>query len=152
MMNDLARVLTINGGSSSIKFALFQVGQPLERTLSGTIDRIGLSGTHLSFDDSVHQRHGGHAVAASDHRSAAAALLDWLAAEVEVVSLAAVGHRVVHGLRRLKPELISESLLGELRQLEPYAPDHLPGELALIGAFRQRLAGVRKKKRLKTNR
>ena len=44
------RVLTINGGSSSIKFALYQVGEPLERRLSGMIDRIGLSGTTLTFN------------------------------------------------------------------------------------------------------
>jgi len=39
------RILTINGGSSSIKFALYQAGEPLKRGLHGTVDRIGLSGT-----------------------------------------------------------------------------------------------------------
>jgi acetate kinase len=141
-MNDLARVLTINGGSSSIKFALYEASQPLRRTLSGAIDRIGLSGTRLSFDDSIHERNGDHAVAASDHRSAAAVLLDWLAAEGSANSLAAIGHRVVHGMRHVKPEWINEELLEELQKLEPYAPDHLPGELALIDAFRRRLPGV----------
>jgi acetate kinase len=142
MMNSPAHVLTVNGGSSSIKFALYDASQPLRRTLSGAIERIGLSGTQLRFDDSIHQRHGGRAVAASDHRSAGVALLDWLAAEVSVASLGAVGHRVVHGMRHLKPELVNQELLEELRQLEPYAPDHLPGELALIEAFRQRLPAV----------
>jgi len=42
-------VLTMNGGSSSIKFALYQVGEPLERGLYGKLDRIGLSGTNLTF-------------------------------------------------------------------------------------------------------
>ena len=37
-----ARILTINGGSSSIKFALFEAGSPLRRILEGAIDRIGL--------------------------------------------------------------------------------------------------------------
>ena len=36
------RILTINGGSSSIKFALFEAGQSLRRILEGGIDRIGL--------------------------------------------------------------------------------------------------------------
>ena len=44
-------VLTINGGSSSIKFALYQVGEPLKRGLYGKVDRIGLSGTNLTFHD-----------------------------------------------------------------------------------------------------
>lgn len=43
------RILTINGGSSSIKFALYQVGEPLRRGLYGKVDRIGLSGTNLTF-------------------------------------------------------------------------------------------------------
>ena len=44
-------ILTINGGSSSIKFALYQVGEPLKRGLYGKVDRIGLSGTNLTFHD-----------------------------------------------------------------------------------------------------
>lgn len=38
-------ILAINGGSSSIKFALYPVEEPLQRGLHGTIDRIGLGGT-----------------------------------------------------------------------------------------------------------
>ena len=44
-------ILTINGGSSSIKFALYQAGEPLKRGLYGTVDRIGMSGTNLTFHD-----------------------------------------------------------------------------------------------------
>ena len=44
-------VLTINGGSSSIKFALYPVEEPLKRVLYGKVDRIGLSGTNLTFND-----------------------------------------------------------------------------------------------------
>jgi len=44
-------VLTINGGSSSIKFALYQIGKPLQLRLHGSVDRIGLPGTTLSFSD-----------------------------------------------------------------------------------------------------
>ena len=43
-------ILTINGGSSSIKFALYEAGEPLKRGLYGKVDRIGLSGTNLTFD------------------------------------------------------------------------------------------------------
>ena len=35
------RILTVNGGSSSIKFALFEAGDSLRRILSGAIERIG---------------------------------------------------------------------------------------------------------------
>ena len=46
-----AHILTINGGSSSIKFALYEAVKPLKRGLHGTVDRIGLSGTNLTFTD-----------------------------------------------------------------------------------------------------
>ena len=44
-------ILTINGGSSSIKFALYHIAEPLKRGLYGKVDRIGLSGTNLAFHD-----------------------------------------------------------------------------------------------------
>ena len=46
-------VLTINGGSSSIRFALYQEGESLLRRLVGKVDRIGLSNTNLTFKDSA---------------------------------------------------------------------------------------------------
>ena len=48
---DQPHILTINGGSSSIKFALYEAVKPLKRGLYGTVDRIGLSGTNLTFTD-----------------------------------------------------------------------------------------------------
>jgi len=52
-------ILTINGGSSSIKFALYQAGEPLTRALYGKVDRIGMSGTNLTFDDTATNRQDG---------------------------------------------------------------------------------------------
>ena len=45
-----SRILTINGGSSSIKFALFEVGAVLRRILGGELERIGPVGNHLAGD------------------------------------------------------------------------------------------------------
>ena len=56
------RILTINGGSSSIKFALFEAGDPLKRILSGGIERIGTAGSHLSREG---LRPGGNFLAAN---------------------------------------------------------------------------------------
>lgn len=131
------RVLTINGGSSSIKFAVFEIGEPLERRLYGKIDRIGLSGTNLTFNDAARNREDRHDVAASDHRSAANVLIDWLVHEDGLASVHAVGHRVVHGMQHIQPEIVSQELLDELHRLRPYDPDHLPREIELVEAFRQ---------------
>ena len=131
-------VLTINGGSSSIKFAIYQVGQPLRRTLAGKIDRIGLSGTNLTFHDSTGQEQRSRGIAAADHRSAANVLIDWLVRQDGFASVAALGHRVVHGMKHIQPEIVTRNLLRELDRVRPYDPDHLPREIELIEAFRRR--------------
>ena len=46
-------LLTINGGSSSIRFALYDEGEPSRRLLDGKVDRVGLAGTNLTFKDST---------------------------------------------------------------------------------------------------
>jgi len=131
-------VLTINGGSSSIKFVLYQSGQPLARKLYGKIDRIGLSGTNLTFKDSTANQQQTHNIAASDHKSAAMFLIDWLEKQNGFASVQAVGHRVVHGMKHTEPEVVTQELLDELHRLRPYDPDHLPREIELIEAFRPR--------------
>jgi acetate kinase len=132
------RILTINGGSSSIKFALYQVGEPLKRRLYGKIDRIGQSGTNLTFNDPTGNQQGSHSIAASDHRSAANVLIDWLVEQDGFASVAAVGHRVVHGMKHIQPEIVTQDLLDELHRIRPYDPEHLPREIELIEAFRRR--------------
>ena len=91
-------VLAINGGSSSIKFALYQVGEALEQRLYGKVDRIGLSGTNLTFHDPDGKPQASRSLAAADQKSAASFLMDWLAAQKAFASVKAVGHRVVHGM------------------------------------------------------
>jgi len=130
-------VLTINGGSSSIKFALYQVGEPLARGLYGKVDRIGLSGTNLTFNDPAKKQPETRSLAAADHKSAANFLIDWLETQPDFAAVKAVGHRVVHGMKHILPEIVSQDLLDELHRINPYDPDHLPREIELIEAFRQ---------------
>lgn len=131
-------ILTINGGSSSIRFALYQVGEALERRLYGKIDRIGLSRTSLTFNDPATNQQSSRSLAASDHKSAANFLIDWLEEQNGFEAVQAVGHRVVHGMKHTAPELVTQELLDELHLIKPYDPDHLPREIELIEAFRQR--------------
>ena len=131
-------VLTINGGSSSIRFALFRIEEPLKRGLYGKVDRIGLSGTNLTFHDPTRNRQDNRSLAAPDHKSAANLLIDWLEAQDSFASVRAVGHRVVHGMKHIQPEIVTQDLLDELHRIRPYDPDHLPREIELIEAFRRR--------------
>ena len=137
-MSEKPSVLTINGGSSSIKFALYHTGEPLQRGLYGKVDRIGLSGTNLTFNDPARNRPESRNLAAPNHKSAANFLIDWLEEQNGFESIRAVGHRVVHGMKHIQPEIVTQELLDELHRIRPYDPDHLPREIELIEAFRQR--------------
>lgn len=137
------RILTINGGSSSIKFALYPSDEPLQRRLSGKVDRIGLPGTFLSFTDAESDEQGRHDLEASDHPSAAHSLIEWLTRRSRSATVRAVGHRVVHGgHRHHEPQRVIPELLDELRRIRSWDPDHLPSEIALIEVFQQRYPNV----------
>lgn len=131
-------VLTINGGSSSIRFAMYEAGEPLRRRLIGKVDRIGLSGTMFSFNDASGKYHDSRAIETSGRSSAVAFLLDWLETQQDFASVKAVGHRIVHGMGHSEPERVTPALLTELHRITPYDPEHLPLELELIEAIVQR--------------
>jgi len=120
-------VLSINAGSSSIRFAVYGGGEPPAQLLDGKIERIGLDGTTLIVNESERQ-----AVAAADHQSAASFLMDWLVAQPKFTAVTAVGHRVVHGMNHTSPQRVTAALLAELKTITPYDPEHLPREIELI--------------------
>ncbi len=124
MVDSASHVLCINGGSSSIKFAVFDVRQSVRRLSSGQIERVGAKGT-------------GSFAAAVD------ALLKRIAEQIDFGALAAVAHRVVHGGPTLDAHRrIDAGVLDELRRLQPFDPQHLPGEIALIEALSARIPQV----------
>ena len=130
-------VLSINGGSSSIKFALYEAGEPPKPTLHGKVDRIGLGGTNLTSTDVAGNQEVSKNIGASDRKSAVNYLVNWLEKQKSFESVRAVGHRVVHGMKHTQPEIVTAELLAELRRISPYDPEHLPGEIELIDAIRQ---------------
>jgi acetate kinase len=106
--------------------------------LAGKIDRIGLRGTNLIVHDPAGTPPVARRLAAADHRTAVALLLDWLETQPVFASVTAAGHRVVHGMAHSQPERVTPKLLAELHRITPYAPEHLPREIALIRAFSRR--------------
>ncbi len=137
MQSDPPFVLAINAGSSSIRFAVYEVTEPVRRYLDGHIERVGLSGSTLTVND--HAGQSSHqAVDARDAHAAAGVLIGWLEAQPLFGSIAAVGHRVVHGMAYSEPERVTPRLLAELHRITPYDPEHLSIEIRLIEAFLQR--------------
>jgi len=136
-------VLTINGGSSSIKFALYQRGEPPKRRLDGKIDRIGLPGTSFAFHDQARDQRERQVLGDKDHAGAAHFLCDWLAQRIGFDSIRAVGHRIVNGGARFyEPQTVTRAMLDELRRISSYAPEHLPAEIAMIDLFTEQLPGL----------
>ncbi len=134
-----ARILTINGGSSSIKFALFEAGDPLRRILAGAIERIGLPQPSLRVQGVSQADNFSRPVTAPDYAVAVGALMDWIEARSARDALGAVGHRVVHGGPKYsEPQRLTAEIIDELRRLSPFDPEHLPQEILLTEAFHRR--------------
>ena len=137
-MNE-ARILTINGGSSSIKFALFKVGDPFQRLLAGSIERIGQPDASLSVKGPGQADTFSRPISASDHQAAVSALIDWLVQRLGDDAISAVGHRVVHGgPKYYRAQRVTPKMIGDLQMLSPFDPEHLPEEILLTKAFHER--------------
>ena len=129
-------ILTINCGSSSLKFQLFEAAADGSARTSahGTVDRIGAGGA-IEFQDAA-GRQQRETVAVPDHGDAARRVLAWLGA----VPLTAVAHRVVHGGDRfVQPARIDDAVLAEIDALSELAPLHNLPALAAIRAARAAL-------------
>jgi acetate kinase len=134
-----ARVLTINGGSSSIKFALFDADHVLRRILAGRIERIGQPEATFVVKGLNKSDNFTRSVVAANHTAAVGVLMDWIEERIRRGELTAVGHRVVHGGPRYsEPQRITTAMVDELHQLQPFDPEHLPEEILLTEAFFRR--------------
>jgi len=114
MPHAVAGVLTLNVGSSGIKCAIFAPGKPPQRVLSG-----------------------------AGQRDAVSSLMDWVERQPAFATVGAVGHRVVHGMRHVEPELVTAALLEELRAICPIVPEHMPFEIALMETICERHPSLR---------
>ncbi len=137
-------LLTINSGSSSLKFALFAVtdAHTLQRRYWGQFTRIGghsqfqISGTNGKILQRKERP-------IPDHKQALQMLLDWLSKERNSLQLAAIGHRVVHGGTRFHvPIHVIPDVLEYLQTLIPLAPNHQPPNLLGISTLQHLQPGL----------
>ncbi len=132
----MQHILTLNAGSSSIKFALFDSAGELTEAVRGEVEGLGAA-PHLQAE------RGGKRIAdqrleprqVADHDSALAAALGLLENIIGKMAIAAVGHRVVHGGTAFsRSVVIDEQNFAVLQQLDPLAPLHQPHNLSGIRA------------------
>jgi acetate kinase len=129
-------ILVINAGSSSVKFAAFQLrGTALDRLFSGNFEGLG-SAPHLSIKNCDHTALENKHFSNTELRTqedALHSLFAWLLERHPEIEPVAIGHRVVHGGPTYSaPVMVNHDVLAALRQLEPLAPLHQPHNLAPI--------------------
>lgn len=133
-------VVSLNSGSSSIKFSLFTLdaaGNPV-LAASGKIEKIGIAPALAArrADGTVLIERRWPDGAALTHADLLKDLFDWAIDHLERREVIAIGHRVVHGgIRFAAPRLVDAELLAELDRLCPLAPLHQPHNLAAIHAI-----------------
>ncbi len=140
-------ILTINAGSSSIKFALFALDHPIspEAFVAGQIDGIGTETTRLVAKNQSGERIADFLLEGEkvSHDQSFDALLRWFTQQLGDWEIAAVGHRVVHGGEHYaKPILIDAHVLEKLTSYTPLAPLHQPHNVAGIRALQALMPNV----------
>lgn len=133
MAND---IFTLNAGSSSLKFSLWEAGTTgLRELFRGEIEKIGIA-PHLSAREpsgrTVIDKRFDEGGAKLSHEDLLRALFAWLLQQRQD-GLKAIGHRIVHGGATFTmPVRIDDHVMGSLSKLEPLAPLHQPHNLAGI--------------------
>ncbi len=127
-------VLVLNAGSSSIKYALYDLDDIDQPRLKGLIDRIGLG--------PMHHAEGQEQALPVSSEATHAQVLNWLTEYLQQraqgIQIVAAGHRVVHGGRDFAgPAVVDAPVRAALEQLSPLAPGHQPHNLAGIDALAQ---------------
>ena len=139
MIRPDTRILTLNGGSSSIKVAVFEAGDSLRRILTGEIERIGSPDATVRIAGSSGANSSMRKLSVPDHAVAMSALLDVIVERLGSDVLTATGHRLVHGGPRYsEPQQMSAEMLRDLQGFSAFDPEHLPAEIEMAQAVRLR--------------
>jgi acetate kinase len=136
-------LLTLNAGSSSVKFATYAASDGLPLLATGQIEGLGAMARFSVASVSQGARSFSFTPGPTGHAEAVQAILAWMDVAYVGARLAAVSHRVVHGgTDHVAPTLISDALMAQLERLVPLAPLHQPHNLAGIQAARASFPGV----------
>ncbi|MFP5081999.1 acetate/propionate family kinase [Pedobacter sp. JCM 36344] len=135
-------ILIINGGSSSLKFALYNTDKKLENVLFGQISRIGLDNPEFTVTHNLSNKKAQITINSTNFNEAAEGLIEWLKEQNYDDGIKCVGHRIVHGMEHSIPEIIDEHLLTELHKIMEYDPDHLPAEIEMIALFKKQFPNL----------
>ena len=135
-------ILTLNGGSSSLKFAGYQISNLSVPLFRGKFERLGTEHTRFSFSNQDKPAET-ERVSLVDGRTAAEFLLGHLDEVGFLDQIAGVGHRLVHGgSQYYRPAIVDSALIKALGELSVFSPEHLPAEISIVELCRDRLPAV----------
>lgn len=135
-------MLVINGGSSSIKFALYSMDEKLNKILSGQIKRIGFDNPEFTVNNKLNNEKKEIKIDAKNFMEATDVLIEWLKEQKYFEAIRCIGHRIVHGMEHTRPVIIDDNLLKELYKIVQYDPDHLPAEIEMIELFKKQFPNL----------
>jgi len=133
----------INSGSSTLKFGLFSIEEPLQQVVKGKISGIGSRKCSFSIMNSRKHSVLCDPVDVATMEKAATFVIKWLQEHDQQYEILGIGHRVVHGgLKYNAPVCIDDEVLNDLNDLAGFAPLHMPDCIAVINVFRKAFPGV----------
>ncbi len=134
MPSPTQRILTLNSGSSSVKFSVYELGAAETLLLSGKLDGTVLRAKDGNGKELIHET-----LPVSERRATVDYLLDWFRQGQFLAGVTGLGYRIVHGgSKHSEPERLTPALIEELKTLVPLAPDHLPDQILVIEAVRRK--------------
>jgi acetate kinase len=146
-MGETQTILCINGGSSSIKFHLYEMGlagkEQSEQLLArGAVEGIGQKKGRVWFVDGQGASLVDRLLDEVQYETAVAEIIAIVSGS-DLPSIEAIGHRVVHGgPNHRSPRLVTPGVMDDLREHAAWAPLHMPGTIRLIEALGSELPGI----------
>lgn len=148
LLSEAGKVLVLNAGSSSLKFKLFSLAPTFAAGVGGMIDRIGdtVNSNLVAKDSSGSSvKKWTEKVPIKDHVEAMEAIMAFMGDNVSKSihrEVAAVGHRVVHGLDIHQAVLLDDPVIEKIKQAASLAPLHNPPGLQGISAAMEVFKGI----------
>src|ERR1019366_1545734 len=136
-------VLAVNAGSSSARFAVYDLGAKESLLLSAGCEGIGLAIGRCYVRDGAGRALYDGAGSIADHESAARKVVEWLRKNMADLGIDAAGPGIAHGGRRFaEPVLLTAQLQDELFHLTQLDPGHPEPDLRLVRAMAELLPGL----------
>ncbi len=127
------QILTINSGSSSLKFSIYRMESEENLLRTGELSRIGMPEGDFEIRDGNGRKLLDKSFEIKNHDSAIQMLFNWMQEDNPDRNLNGIGHRLVHGGKEFREPLrLEERHIHQLEALTPLAPEHLPHEIKAI--------------------